>query len=266
MAYIAYIRRHKQGENFEPSRDSVLGIKPVLNEPMPFPTNVRCGVCDQDATFLLQLGTSYKETVERVLLVYFCKDHAEESDGWCLYRYSAAVEPKHETKMSAFEEMNSLTSWASGIDFLSPSAATANQLEFDEGSRRIIMEDDFITPMDMHKEKEQANAMFNAYKCRSKEEIDEEDHVDLEYVVRAAGNASSDEDESIAESDEVTMDENLLRFQLYVSARPTAIIRYHWAGEPVTLEGPPNINKNCVNCGGSLVFEFQLLPDLMRHM
>lgn len=83
------------------------------------PNDAKCDICGANLIFLMQLATPYKETIQRALFLYFCRDHVEENGGWKVYRYTSTVEVVAVPKLSAFDEMNSLSSWVTDIDIFS---------------------------------------------------------------------------------------------------------------------------------------------------
>lgn len=265
MAFVAYLRRHKKGELFDPYCDSKFGITPTLADPLCQPQDLTCGTCGKQLSFLFQLGTAYKETVRRVILVYICKEHLEEAVGWRVYRHSSVVENAAAPKMSAFDEMNSLSSWVSDLDLVLPKKSEGIVLGSDN-SQRIIIEEDFVTPLETKADNGHSEALFTAYKQRNRDDIDEEDRIDIDNIIYNRGDTSPSDDESIADSDDISVDPCLLEFQDYVSQRPGAVIRYHWAGRPLVLEEGTNVSASCGNCGEILVFEFQALPEFMKHI
>lgn len=121
-----------------------------------------------------------------------------------------------------------------------------------------------------------SEALFSAYKRRNRDDVDEEDHIDFDSIVYKSTSSVSDDSCSV-DLDEMSVDPHLLEFQSYVSQRPGAvstqwlipynaqIIRYHWSGTPLVLE-TFNFSAKCAKCGADCVFEFQILPELIKQM
>ncbi|ORM40837.1 Ubiquinone biosynthesis O-methyltransferase [Babesia sp. Xinjiang] len=236
---------------------------------------LQCAFCSMDLVFLMQLATPYKDAVRRVLLVFFCPNHAETNEGWYIQRYTVGVtDTAHTTKVSAFDEMNALSSWVSDLE-LYPSkkndTASAVTDSFttttvdNDSAHRIMVEEDFVTPSAPQPVDGDTERLFAAYKQRSREDVDEEDHLDIDTIeYHCDPDASSDS--SADESDVARVDPMLLEFQQYVSMRPKSVLRYDWSGRPLVLESGFHFGSHCFGCGGECVFEFQLLPAFMKHM
>ncbi|GIX63784.1 3-demethylubiquinone-9 3-methyltransferase-like protein [Babesia caballi] len=180
----------------------------------------------------MQLGTPYRDAIRRTLFLFFCADHAEDSLGWHVHRYSTTSAVDAAPKLSAFDEMNALTSWVGDLELFPaadkrPAQTTANgshpaTADGDTAAYRIIVEEDFFAPLASCVGDAVPERLFTAYKQRNRDELDEEDHVDFEAIEYKRA-AESDEDSESDESDGARMDPLLLEFQHYVALRPNAV-------------------------------------------
>ncbi|CDR93958.1 hypothetical protein BBBOND_0102820 [Babesia bigemina] len=239
--------RKRPGEPFDPCHDSRIATNPVCPTPISVmlaqeysdsttpPEPPRCAVCSSQLTFLIQLGTPYRDTHVRTLYVYFCPAHSEQSEGWRVFRYTVAKQVVQVQKQSAFDEMNSLSSWVDDLQLFptgpvggkqKSASRAARSADDDNEAYRVLVEEDFLTPLSFPVGGPEASRLFEAYKQRDPADVDEEDHMDLDAIRQTTSAVDSQDPDSEAssdESDEVQADPMLLEFQYYVTMRPHAV-------------------------------------------
>ncbi|GBE60859.1 3-demethylubiquinone-9 3-methyltransferase [Babesia ovata] len=235
MSFIARLARQRPGEPFDPCHDSKVATNPEYPDSMTPPQPPLCAVCSSQLTFLIQMATPYRDTHLRTLYVFFCPEHSEQSEGWRIYRYTVAKEVSRVPKQSAFDEMNSLSSWVDDLELFPTGSGGGKQKGASRGIRsagedndvyRVIVEEDFYTPHDLPIGEADASRLLDAYKHRDPAEVDEEDLMDLDTIKQTSGavdSQQSDSEPSSDESDEVQADPMLLEFQYYVTMRPNAV-------------------------------------------
>ncbi|NXR14023.1 PDD2L protein, partial [Semnornis frantzii] len=100
-------------------------------------------------------------------------------------------------------------------------------------------------------------------------EYQQREGVDLEQLV-SESLAGEGDGEKYEKSEVKGRDHTFHKFMKRVSVCPEQILRYSRGGQPLFITCPPaNIDRAipaCSNCGGSRVFEFQLMPALVSML
>ncbi|NXP78339.1 PDD2L protein, partial [Ramphastos sulfuratus] len=100
-------------------------------------------------------------------------------------------------------------------------------------------------------------------------EYQQREGVDLEQLVSESF-AGEGDGEKYEKSEVKGRDHTFHKFMKRVSVCPEQILRYSRGGQPLFITCPPaNIDRAipaCSNCGGSRVFEFQLMPALVSML
>ena len=105
------------------------------------------------------------------------------------------------------------------------------------------------------------------------EEVDEKKELEKIQALEKSGKAMSLkdlEDCSTEPEDQVTEDKNWKRWQKVVKYAKHQVIRYQHTGNPLwvstnNIPGEDQIPK-CEDCGSKRVFEFQIMPQLLRYL
>ncbi|NXG51957.1 PDD2L protein, partial [Psilopogon haemacephalus] len=121
----------------------------------------------------------------------------------------------------------------------------------------VVNEEDYTDFLDT----EHADKLLKEYQQR--------EGVDLEQLMSESF-AGEGDGEKYEKSEVKGRDQTFHKFMKRVSVCPEQILRYSRGGQPLFITCPPaNIDKGipaCSNCGGSRVFEFQLMPALVSML
>ncbi|NXY72705.1 PDD2L protein, partial [Glareola pratincola] len=121
----------------------------------------------------------------------------------------------------------------------------------------VVDEEDYSGYLDT----EHADKLLKEYQQR--------EGVDLEQLMSESF-AGEGGNEKYEKSEVKSRDHTFHKFMKRISVCPEQILRYSWGGQPLFITAPPaNIDQGipaCGNCGGSRVFEFQLMPALVSML
>eukprot|EP00126_Sphaerothecum_destruens_P002387 Sdes_comp15827_c0_seq1m4904 len=282
---VAENSKYLQSEYF-PSK--VGGIPAWLN-PLTAPchSDICCQICRQSMVFLLQIYAplSMEQCFHRSVFVFCCangKCHFE-NDAAKIFKVFRNQLPAINQFYKTPENQDSDTSSGSQQE----DSGLVGRFSALDLSWKYFQEYEIITetePSIQHQLPENGSSEHIEEDASTDEEEDSSTRqqvrlsqfqkivTELRQKQREAGENFDEEnwdDSCFEQSHQNSIDETFKQFQHRISAEPEQICRYERGGQPLWVSDQIDQKLNslcCKSCGGKVVFEFQILPQLLYFL